>query len=568
MQHQYRGMGLIDVIVGSALVLIVFLALMGVLRASILLSALAKANAGATSLADSQMEYLRGLTYDNLGTVGGIPAGPVPQATTTVMDSTAYTIQTYIQYIDDPADGLGVNDTNGITTDYKVAKVTVSYFAAGQPRSAVLVSNFAPPGIETTGGGGTLQINVVNANGAAVPGATVHIVNTSTAPTVDLSTFSNAAGTVYLPGAATSTNYQVAVTKAGYSNAQTYTRTTTNQNPSPGYLTVVKDQTTTGTFAIDYLASLTMRTYSPPTPGTFLDTFNDESLLAATTSIDAVGGALQLSGSALSGTARSVAVSPSNLDTWGNLSAGLSVPSGASVLLHIYDGSGVLLPDSVLSGNATGFSSFPVDLSGISTSTYPTLAIGADMTTPNTTTVPQILEWSLGYTTGPTPLPNVPFTLTGTKTIGSTGSGVPIYKTIVATTTNAMGARTLSLEWDAYGLSNVTGYDIEDACPAPPYSLAPGSTNAATLTLVPGTANRLYVLVQDANGNSVSGATVSLSRTGYTSTHTTSACAGAYFGNLSAASDYEIDISKSGYTNATFTGVSVSGQTFYTATFP
>ncbi len=113
-----RGMTLIDVLVGSALVLIIFYGLMGMLRASISVSALAKARAGAASLAQSQMEYLRGISYDSLGTVGGIPAGVVPQTKTEVLNNETYTIYTYIQYVDDPADGIGVNDTNGITTDY------------------------------------------------------------------------------------------------------------------------------------------------------------------------------------------------------------------------------------------------------------------------------------------------------------------------------------------------------------------------------------------------------------------------------------------------------------------
>ena len=65
-----KGFGLIDVIVGIALMLIMFLALFGVMRASLMLSALAKAKASAVELASTQMEYLRGLSYDALGTVG------------------------------------------------------------------------------------------------------------------------------------------------------------------------------------------------------------------------------------------------------------------------------------------------------------------------------------------------------------------------------------------------------------------------------------------------------------------------------------------------------------------
>ncbi len=561
-----RGMTLIDVLVGSALVLIIFYGLMGMLRASISVSALAKARAGAASLVQSQMEYLRGISYDSIGTIGGIPAGVIPQSKTEVLNNETYTIHTYIQYVDDPADGIGVNDTNGITTDYKIAKVTVTYKSIGTFRSVVLVSNFSPPGIETTNGGGTLTIHVVNATGVAVVGATVHITDAALSPAIDFSAFSNTDGIVSLPGAPPSTGYQVVVTKNGYSSAQTYIRTTTNQNPTPGYLTVVKEQTTTGTFAIDFLASLTLHTYKPIESHTFYDTFTDESLLAATSSVEVINSALNLYAESLAGSARSISTTPTQLHTWASVSADTIVPSGTSILLHIYTGSGVLLPDTVLPGNSTGFSTFPIDLSGVSTSTYPTLSIGANISRTATTTIPQISDWSLAYTTGPTPLPNVSFTLTGAKTIGSTGAGVSIYKTIISQTTDSNGESVIPLEWDSYSLS-VSGYDVTDACPMPPYALAPNSVETASLTLVPLTANRLLVHVQDINGNPVSGATVTLSRTGYTKTDSSSSCANAYFGGLSKDTDYTITLTKSGYTTTTIQKVSVAGQTFYTATF-
>ena len=126
-----KGFGLIDVIVGIALMLIMFLALFGVLRASLMLSTLSKAKASAVELASTQMEYLRGLSYDSLGTVSGIPAGLVPQTATTTIDGIPYTVRTFIQYKDDPADGTGVQDANVVTTDYKTGKVTISYSLNG-----------------------------------------------------------------------------------------------------------------------------------------------------------------------------------------------------------------------------------------------------------------------------------------------------------------------------------------------------------------------------------------------------------------------------------------------------
>lgn len=563
-----RGFSLIDVIVGIALLLIFFMALFGLLRASLVLSTLAKASATATSIASVQMEYLRGLSYDNLGTIGGIPSGVVAPTATTTTDGLSYVTQTFISYVDDPADGLGANDTNGITTDYKRARVAVSYSIAGQSKSVVLVSDFAPPGIETTNGGGTLAINVVNASGTPVSSATVHITNPSTSPTVDLTTFTNVSGQVYLPGAATSSDYQVSVTKTGYSSAQTYARDTTNQNPNPGYLTVAQGQTTTQTFAIDLLAHLNLATFTPIATSTFSDTFANSAKLAATASTTVSSGVLTLISGATDGSARSVATSSPYLASWGTLTATTTMPTGTSVRLQVFNGSGALVPDAVLPGNSTGFTSFPVSLAGISTTTYPALAIGALLLTTGSST-PAIDAWALSYAAGPTPLPNVSFTLTGTKTIGSTGAGVPIYKTILNSATGSDGTQSSTLEWDSYSLT-VPSYDVKDACATPPYALAPNSTVNASLYLVTKTTNNLRVIVTDNAGAVVPNATVTLanSSSGYSGTARSSSCGSAYFGSLASGSAYTVTIAKAGYTTTTFSNLSVSGASTYGATFP
>lgn len=566
MLRYYRGFSLVDVIVGIALMLVLFLALFGVLRASLMLSMLAKGEAGATAIAETQMEYLRGLSYGALGTVGGIPAGNVAQNATTTENGIAYSTHTFISYVDDPADDVvGVSDVDG-ATDYKRAEVAVSYTIGGQMKSVDLVSNFAPPYLEAAAGGGTLEINVVNSSGAPVADATVTIINASTTPTVDFSTFTNTAGVVSLPGAATSSSYQVLVTKNGYSTAQTYARNSINQNPNPGYLTVAGNQTTVGTFAIDYLSTLSLATFSPIATSTFADAFMNTSKLAVLSSTTVADGSLTLTSGALGGFARSNATTSVRLAMWGELMATTTAPSGTSVLLHVYDGSGTLLPDAVLPGNVAGFTSFPVALYSVSTTTYPSLAIGAELATISSSS-PDVTGWSLSYTAGPTPIPNVTFTLTGAKTIGSTGSGQPIYKTVVTSSTGGSGTQNLTLEWDSY-LLTLSGYDIENSCPIPPYVLAPGATVRATLTLDPATTNSLRVFVLDNAGNPVTGAGVTLARTGFSMATQSSSCGMSYFGNLASANDYSITITKPGYITTMFTGISVSGSSTYSASFP
>ncbi len=566
-----RGMSLVDVIVGSAMVLIVFVALVGLLRASILITGVSKARAGATAIAETKMEYIRGLSYDAVGTIGGIPSGAVVATSTEVMNGITYSTRTLITYVDDSADGIGPSDTNHITTDYKRAKVEVSYVVHDSTRNVSLVSNIAPPSLESTTNGGTLSIAVVGATGLPVSGATVAVTNTSTVPAISFSTFTDTQGLVQLPGAPTSTQYQIAVSKSGYSSAQTYTRDATNQNPTPGYLTVVQGQTTTGTFSIDALAQLTLSTWFPIQSASTTDLFTDASGLSLQTNTQVSAGALSLLftggvGYTPSGSAQSTVIAPSRLVSWTLASSTLSVPGGTSARIQVLDGSGTLLPDAVLAGNSVGFTSFPVSLASIATSTYDRLLLRAELTSNSTTTTPSVLDWRVDYTVGPTPAPNVSFGLTGAKTIGSTGSGTPIYKTTLSLATDATATKLLPIEWDSYQLA-VTGYDTVDACVPPAYVLSPGTSYAYALYVGTQTTNAALVSVHDNLGTPISGAQVTLSRTGFTKTVTTSACGTAYFGALSSAS-YTITATKSGFTDVTYTAVPVNGHLFYDAVFP
>ena len=563
-------MSLIDVLVGSAITLIIFVALFGLLRASFTVSSLTKSKAIATTIAAAQLELVRSLEYDDVGTVGGIPNGAIEQTATSTHNGLTFVTRTFIRYIDDPSDGLGASDETGIITDYKQVKVTVSYTINNQERSVELISNQSPVGLETTVGGGTLQVNVVNAVGVAIAGAEVHIQNSSLTPAVDLTTFTNAAGLVFLPGAATSTDYRITVTKDGYSTAQTYARDTTNQNPTPGYLTVAENQTTSATFAIDLLADLTIRTLTPPETSTWEDSFDDASNIASASNAGASGGAIKLIDSGAgypgSGSVVSVTLTPSGLAQWLALDADLNPSASTQVSVQVVNASGTLLPDDVLPGNSTGFTSFPVSLAGVATSTYPALALRAVLESSAPAETPDLTRWSLSYETNATPIPNVSHTLRGAKTVGSTGAGAAIYKTTVSDTTGASGATTHSLEWDAYDLT-LNGYDIVDACSSPPYALSPGVTIDSSLYLGTDSAHMLLVTVKDTAGAVVAGADVTLSRTGYSETVQTSSCGTAYFGDLAAGSAYTISLSKAGYSDTSFTGVSVSGNTFYVAPF-
>ena len=160
----FRGMTLVDTIVGVAFILIVFVGLVGLLRASLSVSGIAKARAGATAIAESQMEYIRGLDYSAVGTVGGVPSGAIATSSSQSLNGITYKTRTIILYVDDAADGTAGSDTNGIITDYKRIKVEVSYTFHNVTKAVADISNLVPPGIETSAGGGTLTVAVVDAS--------------------------------------------------------------------------------------------------------------------------------------------------------------------------------------------------------------------------------------------------------------------------------------------------------------------------------------------------------------------------------------------------------------------
>src|SRR3989344_5862086 len=240
-----RGVTLIDTVVGTSIMLVVFLGVFAAFQLSVDVVLNNKARAGATALANERMEYIRSVTYSQVGTVGGIPAGIIPQIETIALNGITYTRRTFIRYEDDPGDGLGAADNSPqptpVTADYKALRSDVYWTARTGERHITVLSRMSPGGngIEAAVPGGTLTLNVNNASLQAVSGAQIHIVNTGTTPpsqAIDFTTFTNTLGTASFIGATTTGAYQITVTKSGYSSAQTYGVTAQNTNPNPGDL--------------------------------------------------------------------------------------------------------------------------------------------------------------------------------------------------------------------------------------------------------------------------------------------------------------------------------------------
>jgi len=574
-----RGVTLIDTVISIGLMLLIFVGIFAAFKLSLDIVTNNKARAGAIALANERMEYIRSLTYSQVGTVGGIPTGIIPQTETIVLNGISYTRRTFIQYADDSGDGLGASDGNGITADYKALRSDVYWTARTGERHITVLSRVSPggSGIEAAVPGGTLTLNVLNASLQPVFNAQIHIVNSGTTPpsqAIDFTTFTNTSGMASFIGATTTGAYQITVTKLGHSSAQTYGVTAQNTNPNPGHLVVSPNQTTTGTFAIDLVSSITVTTYSL-TNGTWTDTFGDSSKVSpASTNIEVSGNRARFAGNqpwTAPAELLSTTITPAALSRWGTFSWNDTQPSETTITYHMYypEGGGrALVPDSALPGNSAGFTTgTSVDLSTIPAGTYTSLILGADLVALNPSAPsPSIEDWSVTYEGGLNI--EVPFTLRGAKTVG-TGPAGPVYKYDASHTTDSSGMVTVSnLEWDAYTVSvaPVTGYDIASACSPQPVVLAPNSTATIGIYFAPDTTNNLLVDVKNSTGSLISGANVRLTKGGsYDTTKISDACGQTFFSGLTNG-NYSLTVSALGYQTFSSSGVDVTGTTNHSVT--
>ncbi len=564
--YRLRGFSLIELLVVAAIMSLFIGGLFVTIQTSLKLVTDNRARMSALSVANDRLEYIRSLSYNAVGTVSGLPAGNIPQVSTSTLNGFLFTERTIIEFIDDPADGIGASDSNSITTDYKRAKVEISWTARDVTKKVVLVTTVVPRSIETNVGGGTIRVNVTDANVAPVSGASVRLLNTTGTTTVDVTKLTDTTGSVLFGGAPAGSGYEVFVTRAGYSSEQTYVATTSIPNPVLQPISLLAADISTVNVQIDALSSVAMRLLSDRVEASSTRPFTAGTDLASSTGVVVAGGNLELASSAgvyqSSGLGLLTAVAPSPLARWGTVVVDEVIPAQTSRLIRIYSSTtpDSLVPDSDLPGNSAGFAAGSIDLSQLSVVTYPSLTIGVSLETTNTAVTPQINTVTAYFTESETPLTTT-FTWRGNKVIGSQLDFSPIYKHDYSTTTNGSGERELNnVEWDTYQVA-IAGYDIREACMAHPVVVAPNSVNSVTLVTAGDTAHSLRVVVT-AGGNPVRDATVTLTR-GSSDVETTGSCGQVFYPGLTTATDYQLTVSASGYSAVTIDPLPISGDVVF-----
>lgn len=566
-----RGFSLVEILITIAIFSLVFGGLFAAVNAMIILISNSKAKSSATAIAVERMEYVRSLSYDAVGTAGGVPSGLIPQNTTSTLNQTTFNERILVEYVDDPADGFGGADTNGILSDYKRVKVEISWSKRGATSSVSLVSTVVPPGIESTLGGGTIRVNVYDANTLPVVNAAVRFVNYTATTTIDTIRFTNLDGIAYLAGAPALANYEIYVSQTGYSNDQTYIATTTNPNPATPLVAVVESSVSTMNFIIDELSDLTIAAVGTPTFDSFADSFSDLTLVASSSNMFHTGSSVTLSGTpgsyAPSGILFATTTTPATLDSWYTLNFTATSSASTTALVQLYaEAAGVytLVPDTELPGNSSGFTGGPVDIQAIDISTYPSLVPGVTLTSIDPDETPELYDWEIVHIASQAVLSGIDVSVRGDKSIGTNASSSPVYKFDNDYVTDGSGEVILTdIEFDFYSIALTgTTQKIIEVCPVVPYYLLPGTSERVQFTLGSLTGSFLRVVVTDPSGAPVANASARLENSGYDVTQTTNICGQTYFnsGGLYDDTEYMLTVSRAGYnsSNATTTVTSNS----------
>ncbi len=258
MKSNHRGSSVLEIVLAIVFVGLIVTAILSLLNSGAKLVYAAKTRLTAVTLANEQIEFIRNLPYNEVGTSGGIPTGSLAQTQTRSLDNLNYTVETDVIYVDDSYDYLAPTDLLNI--DYKKATVTVSWKTGAELSAISLTTTIAPNGIETNTTGGTLYIEVYDPStipSTPLANATVTITAPTTTPAVSITKKTNSDGIFILAGAPPGIEaYHVVVSKPGYHSAQTYaTDPVNNPNPNPADLNVITGEITTQYFEIAPVAT-------------------------------------------------------------------------------------------------------------------------------------------------------------------------------------------------------------------------------------------------------------------------------------------------------------------------
>ena len=116
--RKQKSFTLIEVLVATFLVSIVFLGIFGAYQLTLKVLSQAKNKIIATAIANGEIEKIRNLSYESIGIIDGFPDGDLESIKNVIINGLEYIIETRVDYIVDEADGISFPQDD-CPNDYK-----------------------------------------------------------------------------------------------------------------------------------------------------------------------------------------------------------------------------------------------------------------------------------------------------------------------------------------------------------------------------------------------------------------------------------------------------------------
>jgi hypothetical protein len=255
----FKGITVIETLITVFLILIVTLSFYGMIILAGKIVADSKLRTMGLYLANEEMENIKSMAYDKIGTEGGIPSGDLLQNRNVEKGGYSFNVSTEVKYSDDETDGLFPEDDN--PSDYKTVRLEVSWPSSFKEKEIVLVTSMYPDILEQAGEGGILSINAINFEGVGIGECSVEIANPDLDPPVLINSGTDSTGNLTLYAVPPSQEgYQVKLEKTGYETVSTFPLYPTSSfNPVDKHVSVVAGKLNARSLQINELGDLTVQ---------------------------------------------------------------------------------------------------------------------------------------------------------------------------------------------------------------------------------------------------------------------------------------------------------------------
>jgi len=258
------GFSLIEILVAVAIFAVIATGVYSALIYVFKITYLSRVRVLETQIANEQIEIIRNLPYESVGTINGAPSGLLSASATTIRNGIIFQIDTTVRNIDDLFDGtIGGSPNDTSPADYKLveARVLCLTCSVGQINPVLLSTRVSPKALESASQNGALFIKVFDAAGIPISGATVQITNNKVTPSINITDTTNSTGDLQIIDTPTSTEgYNITAAKSGYTTDYTVAASEQNPNPLKPPATVASQTVTNVSFTIDRVSSINLST--------------------------------------------------------------------------------------------------------------------------------------------------------------------------------------------------------------------------------------------------------------------------------------------------------------------